>query len=125
MVSLLKKFHGQIIIFTGFMGKNLSIGDTQFAKLRNLKFYNSCSTQAIELNFEFFTRSFTSSFVDSWMDAPQPWLLLWLKDPLQKGSFKPGTKQKFKIFSFLPPSCRASQNEALYQFLTKSDRSNL
>ena len=72
MLSLLKKFHGEIIIFTGFMDKNLSIGDTQLAKLRNLEFYNFCSTQDIELNFEFFTRSFTSSFVDSWMNAPQP-----------------------------------------------------
>ena len=125
MVSLFKTFHSQITIFTGFMGKNLSIGCTQFGKLRNLKFYNFCSTQAIELNFEFFTRSFTSSFDDSLMDVPQPWLLLWLKDPQQKGSCNPRTKQKFKIFSFLSSSCRASQNEALYQFLTKSDQSNL
>ena len=62
MVSLPKKFHGKIIKFTGFMGKNLSIGSTQFAKLRNMKFYNFCSTKAIELTFEFFTCSYLLKF---------------------------------------------------------------
>ena len=36
---------------SGFMGKNVSVGGKQFAKLRNLKFYNFCSTQAMELKF--------------------------------------------------------------------------
>ena len=114
-LTLFEKFHGQIIIYTGCMGKNISIWGIQLAKLRNLEFYNFC----------YRTKSFISSCNDSLKDLPQPPLLLWLKDSLQKGSFKPGTKQKFKIFSFLLSSCRASQNEALYQFLTKSDRSNL
>ena len=53
MVSLLIKFNGRIVKYTGFMDKNISIGvrHKQFAKLRKLKFYNFCPTEAIELKF--------------------------------------------------------------------------
>ena len=51
MVNLFTKFHCQIKQFTRFIGKNVSIRGGQFAKLRNLKSYNLCSTQAIELKF--------------------------------------------------------------------------
>ena len=33
------------------MVKNVSIGDTQFAKLQNLKFHNFGSTKVIDLKF--------------------------------------------------------------------------
>ena len=39
--------------------------------------------------------------------------------------FQAWDQEKFKICSFLLSSCTASQNEALYKFLTKSEQWNL
>ena len=43
------RFDAQIIKFIEFMGKNESVGVTQFSKWR--KFCIFCSTQAIDLKF--------------------------------------------------------------------------
>ena len=37
---MIPKFHGQFLIYTALMGKNVSIGRNQFAKLRILKLRN-------------------------------------------------------------------------------------
>ena len=47
---MLTKFYDQIVEFTGFTSKYVSIGDIHFAKFQSLKFH-FCSVQTSKLKF--------------------------------------------------------------------------